>query len=122
MEQLIIQINAKSGLTEPKRSFLEINVLSNSVLPISFEEGRKFDANTAGLGLGLLWGSLLVFLGLIAMLTGLGTGLVEVLSSIHVGYGPTVFGVFMGGVSGIVYGFIFGAIIFRVYNMIFARD
>ena len=53
MEQLVIQINAKSGLTEPRRSFLEINILSNSVLPISFEEGRGFDANTVGLGLGI---------------------------------------------------------------------
>ncbi|HHT9135077.1 MAG TPA: hypothetical protein ACFYD2_09260 [Candidatus Avalokitesvara rifleensis] len=121
MEQLVIQINAKSGLTEPRRSFLEINILSNSVLPISFEEGRGFDANTVGLGLGIFWGSLLMFLGVIAMVTGLGAGLVEALSHIHVGYGPTVFGIFMGGISGMVYGFIFGAIIFRAYNVIFAR-
>lgn len=120
--RLCIRIEAKSGTAEPRYSGIEINMLPTSSLPISFEEGAKFDANTIGLALGLMWGTLLILLGLTATLTGIGTGLVEQLGSVHIGYKATILGTVIGGVCGLIYGFVLGAVVFRVYNMLFARD
>ena len=120
LQELSIEITAESFVDDHKVKAIDINMLPNSPIPISFEDPEtKFDANTAGLGLGLLWAAILVFLGLVATLTGIGAGLVEWLGSVHVGYKPTLFGTFMGAISGLVYGFIIGAIMFRVLNVIF---
>ncbi|MFQ5863233.1 MAG: hypothetical protein ACE5IC_08960 [Candidatus Brocadiales bacterium] len=122
LQQLCIQIEAKGGGTVSEQNFLVINMLPSSLLPILFVADTKFDANTVGLGLGIVWGALLVFFGLIATVTGLGTGLVELLGSVHIGYKATVLGSVIGGICGLVYGFICGAIIARAYNLLLAKD
>lgn len=124
LQQLCIRIGARSGASEPKYEGIEINMLPDSPFPVSlsFTEGSRFDANTVGLCLGVMWGTLLVLLGLMATMTGLGSSLVEQLGLYHIGYEATVYGSIIGGVVGLIYGFVFGAIIFRAYNMVFARD
>ena len=120
LQELSIEIVAESFVDDHKVRAIDINMLPNSPIPISFEDPEtKFDANTAGLGLGLFWAATLIFLGLVATFTGLGVGLVEWLGTIHVGYKPTLFGTFMGAISGLVYGFIIGAIMFRILNVLF---
>lgn len=109
IQQLVIQIEAKSG-----GIMAEYNTLDIIVLPTT---PTQFDVNPASLALGILWGTSLLFLGLIAAFTGLGVGLVEVLGYVHTGYNPTIFGAFMGCVSGLVYGFIIGAVVFRLGNV-----
>ncbi len=115
LAELCIEINVRSGVTEPKGDALEINGLAGSSTPFSI------DASTTGFGLGMAWGGALVFLGLIAMMTGLGAGLVELLGYVHIGYEATIFGVFKGGIMGFLYGFICGAVLSITSNTFLAR-
>lgn len=120
--QLCIRIEARSAGAMPESNTLNIIVIPTAPTIISFEEeGAKLDANTVGLALGVLWGAVLVFLGLVASLTGYGTGMVERIAFLHIGYDTTMLGILMGGVFGLVYGFILCAVLVRVYNVVFAR-
>ncbi len=120
--QLCIRIEVISAGAMPEPNTLDIIAVPTAPTIISFEEeGARFDANTVGLALGILWGTVLVFLGLVASLTGYGTGMVERIAFLHVGYDTTMLGILMGGVSGLVYGFILCAVLVRVYNAVFAR-
>ncbi|HHT9155715.1 MAG TPA: bacteriophage holin, partial [Candidatus Tripitaka sp. YC43] len=61
-----------------------------------------------------------LILGLIAMSFGCGTALLEMIGSYYIGYKPTLLGSLVGGVWGLIDGFICGAVVAWVYNKLTA--
>lgn len=74
--------------------------------------------NVAGLGfaLGIACAVYALFIGAAAWLFGWGTAVVEVLSSLYIGYDATFLGAVIGAVWAFVDGFIGGVIIGWLYN------
>lgn len=67
------------------------------------------------LGLGTTWGLGILFLGWIAA-AGWGVRLVQVLSSLYVGFAPTFLGGLIGGLWAFVDAFLAGVILALLYN------
>jgi len=78
---------------------------------------NKFSPNALGIAIGVLWAAYVLFCGITAMF-GWGIALVDVISSLYVGYGPSVLGAFIGAVWGFVDGYIAGVVIALLYNML----
>ena len=76
---------------------------------------NKCAPNALGVAIGILWAAHVFFCGITAMF-GWGVSLVEVLSSLYLGYAPTLIGAFIGAVWGFVDGYIAGAVIAWIYN------
>lgn len=74
-----------------------------------------------GLAIGLTTGIFMFSLGLLAWLAAWGTDFMMVVESIYVGYEPTLFGSFLGGIYGFVDGFISGTLIAFFYNLYVCR-
>ncbi len=68
-------------------------------------------------GLGVSW-SILVLLTGWASIFGWGTGFVEMMSSLYIGFAPTFSGGVIGAIWGFIDGAIGGAIIAVVYNAV----
>ena len=77
----------------------------------------KLNTKALALALGTIWGAYVFLLGFVSLF-GWGVDLVEVLSKLYIGFAPTIFGTFVGGVWGFADGFIAGVIIAWIYNSI----
>jgi hypothetical protein len=78
---------------------------------------EKLSVEGLAVGLGVSWSALVLFIGWVSV-TGWGTNVVDVLSSLYIGYAPT----FLGGIIGAIWAFVDGAIggliIALVYNAV----
>ena len=71
-----------------------------------------------GLAFGILWGAATLLVGILAFAFGWGGPFVNVLGSLYVGYEPTILGSLVGGVWGLIDGFIGGFILAWLYNLL----
>jgi len=78
---------------------------------------NKFSPNALGIAIGVIWSAYILFCGIAAMF-GWGTALVETISSLYLGYAPTIPGSIIGAVWGFVDGYIAGVVIAWIYNRI----
>ncbi len=69
-----------------------------------------------GFAFGLIWGLGWFLVGLAGWLFGYGMLMIHVMSSIYLGYAPTLIGSIVGGVLGFVDAFIFAWLVALVYN------
>ena len=69
-----------------------------------------------GLALGIVWGAYIFTLGLIATIWHYGVELVQLTSSMYLGYQATITGSILGGLWGFVDGFIFGFLVCLIYK------
>ncbi len=76
----------------------------------------KLAVVTFGLAFGFIWAFGAFLLGIMAALSGWGITIVEVLSSLYIGYSPTFVGSIAGAVWGFADGFIFAALVAWLYN------
>ena len=74
-----------------------------------------------GLAIGIAWGAGMFVLGVTAWALDWGKELVEPISSLYIGYGPTPLGSAVGAAWGFIDGFIGGAVVALLYNY-FARE
>ncbi len=74
-----------------------------------------------GLAIGIAWALGVFLLGLAAGLFDWGVPVVDVLSSVYLGYSPSFVGSVIGAVWGFVDGFIGGAVIAWLYNRFASR-
>ncbi|NOZ77249.1 MAG: membrane-associated protein [Euryarchaeota archaeon] len=81
---------------------------------------EKLDVKALAAGLGVSWAVCMLFVGWASMF-GWGTGVVEMMSSIYLGFAPSVLGGIIGAVWGFIDGAIGGAIIALVYNAVAGR-
>lgn len=76
---------------------------------------NKLSPNALGIAIGALCAVYVFFCGIIAIF-GWGTALVDVISSIYIGYGPSIPGAIIGAVWGFIDGYIAGIVIAWLYN------
>ncbi|NQV43373.1 MAG: bacteriophage holin [Rhodospirillales bacterium] len=69
-----------------------------------------------GLAIGVTWGLFVFLLGIMATFFGWGAPLALILSSVYVGFTPTVAGTVAGAVWGFAEGFVAGCMIAWLYN------
>ncbi len=74
-----------------------------------------------GVALGIAWGAAVLFLGVAAAFFGWGVPLAAMLSSLYIGFGPTVAGSIAGAVWGFAEGFVFGFVVAWLYNRLLRR-
>ncbi|KPJ68779.1 hypothetical protein AMJ44_05460 [candidate division WOR-1 bacterium DG_54_3] len=75
---------------------------------------KRLSLRAAILSFGITWALAMLFIGWVAML-GWGIRVVEVLSSLYIGFAPT----FIGGIIGAVWGFFDGAIGAAIFTFIY---
>ena len=73
-----------------------------------------------GMALGLLWGLMVLFMGLLAHYYQYGAEFVTSLGTVYIGYEKTIMGSLIGAGFGFLDGFVSGVILASFYN-IFAR-
>jgi len=78
---------------------------------------EKLNVKALAGGFGVSWAVCMLFVGW-ASIFGWGTRLVEVFSSLYIGFAPTFLGGLLGAIWGFIDGAIGGAIIALVYNAI----
>lgn len=78
---------------------------------------EKLNVKSLTLGVGVSWAICMLFLGWVSAF-GWGTKLVEVISSLYIGFTPGFLGGIIGAIWGFIDGAIGGAIIALVYNAI----
>ncbi len=76
----------------------------------------KLDLKAFGLSLGIVWGFAMLSLGLINMGYHWGSGIVEVMSTLYIGYKSTVLGSITGGIWGFFDAGIGGVVVAWLYN------
>lgn len=74
-----------------------------------------------GIALGLTIAIFAFCMALMTALTGWGIGVVQVLSTLYIGYEPSLVGAIAGAVWGFVDGFIGGIVWAWIYNRLIAR-
>lgn len=79
-------------------------------------ETSKLAVATFGLAFGIIWALGAFLLGMMAALSGWGIAIVEVLSTLYIGYSPTFVGSIAGAVWGFADGFVFAALVAWLYN------
>ena len=79
-------------------------------------EARRLGVISFSLACGVTFGTFSFLLGIMAGLFGWGVLIVEVLSSLYIGYEPSFVGSIAGGVWGFVDGCVGGALIAWLYN------
>jgi len=77
----------------------------------------KLQPLALGVAFGVLWAFYVVCAGIMAMF-GWGAGLVSALASFYIGYGASIVGALIGGVWAFIDGFVAGAIIAWIYNIV----
>ncbi|ODN42041.1 bacteriophage holin [Piscirickettsia litoralis] len=85
------------------------------------EQKQKLSVLGLGLAIGIVWGAALVIIAWLAAAYGYAGPVVKLISSVYIGYGPTFFKGIIGGLWGLVDGFIGGAIVAMIYNWIVCR-
>lgn len=78
---------------------------------------NRFSPNALGIAIGVLWAAYVFFCGITAMF-GWGVALVEAISSLYIGYGPSIGGAIIGTIWGFVDGYIAGVVIAWLYNKV----
>ena len=76
---------------------------------------NRLSINALGIAIGILWAAYVFFCGIIAIF-GWGIALVNAISSLYIGYGPSVLGAIIGAIWGFVDGYIAGVVIAWLYN------
>ena len=76
----------------------------------------RLDVKAFGLACGLLWGLAMFLLGIIDMLTKWGDGWGALMSTVYIGYQPTIIGSLIGGLWGFVDAGIGGLVLAWLYN------
>lgn len=76
----------------------------------------KLDIKAFGLALGIIWGLAMLSLGLINIAGHWGSGIVDEMSTLYIGYKATVLGSIIGGIWGFLDAGIGGVIIAWLYN------
>jgi len=71
--------------------------------------------NALGVAIGILWALYVLFCGITAMF-GWGVALVDALSSLYIGYAPSIPGAMIGAAWGFLDGYIAGVVIALIYN------
>ena len=78
--------------------------------------GCKLNSVGLGLAIGILWGVSLFALGLMAHFYVYGKPFVDPLSTLYLGYEPSIRGSIIGGLIGLIDGFFTGFLIAWLYN------
>lgn len=78
--------------------------------------GCKLSPVGLGLALGVFWGLSLLVLGLLATYVDYGHPFVSAVSTLYLGYEPSIKGSLLGAVWGLVDGFIDGFLVAWLYN------
>jgi hypothetical protein len=78
---------------------------------------NKCSPNALGVAIGVLWAVYVFFCGITAMF-GWGAALVSALSSLYIGYAPSIPGAIIGAIWGFVDGYIGGVVIAWIYNRV----
>lgn len=76
----------------------------------------KMNVKALGLSCGIIWGFGAFILGILSMVFCWSTQFVELLSTMYIGYGPTIKGSLIGAAWGFVDAGIGGALIAWLYN------
>ena len=84
-------------------------------------DGIKLDGLSLGLAFGIIWGVGAFLLGLGAWLLNWGTPVVELISSVYIGYSASLVGSLLGLVWGFADAFIGGVLIAWLYNLILEK-
>lgn len=69
-----------------------------------------------GAAVGITWGLMMFVVSFLTMLFGIGSPFVDIFSSIYWGFDATVIGSLVGFFWGLVFGYIFGALVAFFYN------
>ena len=69
-----------------------------------------------GLLLGCVWSSAVLILGIASMITGWGSNLVKLFSTVYIGYKANWRGSFIGAFWGFIDGLISGVVLAWIYN------
>ena len=77
---------------------------------------NKLDAKALGLSCGILWGGAMLFLGIFDIFSTWGCGITKVMSTLYIGYQPTVLGSFIGAAWGFVDAGVGGFVFALLYN------
>ncbi len=77
----------------------------------------KLNSCGLGVGCGITWGLATFLLGLVNIYVDWGRELLDVLSSLYIGFDYTLIGAFIGLFWGLVEGFIFGSLTACFYNL-----
>ena len=78
---------------------------------------EKINVKALAIGVGIAWATCMLFIGW-ASIFGWGTGFLNAMSSVYVGFAPTVLGGIIGAIWGFIDGAIGGVVIALVYNYI----
>ncbi len=76
---------------------------------------NKCAPHALGVAIGVLWAAYVFFCGITAMF-GWGVALVDALSSLYIGYAPSILGAVIGAAWGFVDGYVAGVVIAWIYN------
>lgn len=76
----------------------------------------KLSVRAMAMACGFTSGFGVLLLGLTAAILGWGVEMVEIISNLYLGMGPTAVGVVVGAIWAFIDGFIFGAIFAAIYN------
>ena len=74
-----------------------------------------------GIALGIVWGAGILFLGVVAAAFDWGTPVVELVGSVYLGYSTSAAGILVGTIWAFADGFIGGALIAWIYNVVSRR-
>lgn len=75
----------------------------------------KLSIKGAALSIGIVWGAAIFLLGISGML-GYGLPIISTLSTLYLGFFPSVKGILIGTLWGFADGFVGGAVLAWVYN------
>lgn len=76
---------------------------------------KSIHVNALGVAVATVWALYILFCGITAMF-GWGATLVETISSLYIGYGPSIPGALIGAMWGAVDGYLAGVLIAWIYN------
>ena len=76
----------------------------------------KLDVKAFGLAMGIVWGSIMFIMGILNMRLSWGAGIEELMSTLYIGYKPTIGGSIIGGIWGFFDAGIGGVIVAWLYN------
>lgn len=79
-------------------------------------KGCKLSPIGLALSLGILWGLSVFIIGLLAYYYSYGRPFITAMSTLYLGYAPSVKGSFVGGIIGFIDAFITGFLIAWLYN------
>jgi len=78
--------------------------------------GCKLSPVALGLSVGILWGLSVLIMGLMAYYYAFGRPFVDAMSTLYLGYEPSIQGSLIGGLIGFIDSFIMGALVAWLYN------